>query len=331
MNEFPKTLTVARLPKRLAHAPIFFSVDKKAPVTPLDVTYVSGKETPVTMHFAGPERLGASDLRVLLGLSALAGWHASAGCGIRQMLHLGYQARRGLQLTGDAAKEKALAIPLPLRQFVTRIGYRSAGGAITNQVLLTLQRLASVTVHETYAGYCGSYRLISLREHPHEPRTLLVGLNPRLRTVLPRQKNYVQLDCHKAFAARSDAALLLLARLTWINTGSMRKIGLSTLCGYVYDGEAPSRGAEHHRRRTVRKALGELTELGWRVTMESGQTFQILRPTPPQLAPVNSLTNFCRNTEQWPSEHCLPLAPADHTPASAQGVKPAVSAHAVYN
>ena len=109
---------------------------------------------------------------------------------------------------------------------------------------------------------------------------LWIALNPRITEAILGRRSYARIDMSEVRALQTDPARLMHQRLSgWIDPGKSGKAELDTLCAYVWP-DATNAEAMKKRRQTARKALAELTSVGWTVSEYARSKFEIRRPAP---------------------------------------------------
>lgn len=265
------------------------------------------------VEFVSPFVLGAVELRTLQGLMALAAqravyWVGRSWVMCRPQSEVGTQLSLGFEATGPVREGRVLHVVGSLAELARAVGEDGRSGRAIQIQRRALRRLATVTVflrvEDWYsaAGVSGrwetksqkresSYRLVSGAWSGGAgggPGSLSVAVNPALSEVAmaavvsgQRGVKYIRMDMREVRALQLGAARLIHQRLcAWIDPGGSGKVMLSTLCRYVWHEKAPSPNAGKWRRKTVRKALRELTsfEQPWRVDEYERGKFAITRP-----------------------------------------------------
>ena len=81
---------------------------------------------------------------------------------------------------------------------------------------------------------------------------------------------------------KTDPARLMHQRLCgWIDPSKSGRVGLDTLCGYIWPDEATNPNTLKTRRQTARKALAELAAVGWTLNEYAKGKWEIKRPAQP--------------------------------------------------
>ena len=265
------------------------------------------------VEFVSPYVLGPGDLRALQGLMALAAeqavyWEDRSWVISRPEDELGRQLALRFEAKDDARDERVLQISGSLADLARAVGVDERSGKAIGVLKRSLKRLATVTVwlrasrwtHVYDVGRAprkqtkkreGSYRLASAwwaEGDVGSSGALRAAVNPALSevalaAVLPGGTGvkYIRMDMREVRELRTGAARLIHQRLcAWINPGAGGRVKLSTLCGYVYPEDAPTRGAAKKRRRAVRGALRELEgfDPAWGVEEYAPGRFAIARP-----------------------------------------------------
>ena len=239
----------------------------------LDVTYDYGGGQRI--QFVGPEPLGADDLRVLVGLVAMAG---PRGLVLEPDTRhqAGEQLRLALDPKWDAMQDDALAVKGSIRELALAVGYRG-GGRSYRIIRESVRRLYTVTVFAETNGKERGYRLLSSYGSDMSGG-LFVALNPMIaRAVAGGQ--HTRIDMREVRAIRSNSTRLIHQRLCgWIDPGGSGKVRLDTLCEYAWPDPPASIRVRYWRRSTARRALRELEGMGWTVSEYDRAKVEIARP-----------------------------------------------------
>ena len=257
----------------------------------LDVTYTYGEGESV--HFWGPEPLGADDLRVLQGLIAMAAVSGDLGRGI--MLRrdtestAGKQLRLFLDLQWDAIEKDAMVAKGSFRNLAYELGYTDIGGKQLKTIQASIKRLYAVSIFIEKDGKKCSSRILSEYASDEREGKLFVALNPRLAKAIAfggkkdpeteRIYQYTRIEMAEVRTLQADPARLIHQRLCGqIDPGKLKHFGLDTLCGYVWPDETNNPNTLKKRRQTIKKALAELSAAGWKVTEYTKGKWEIDRP-----------------------------------------------------
>jgi hypothetical protein len=241
----------------------------------LDVSYQFGQASLNKIEFSGPEALGVDDLRVLHGLVAMAGPK-----GHRLPTHphseVGKELRRRLEPSGEAEAQDACIVEVKYRALSREVGYRNPGH--TRSIKESIQRLSKVSIVEHIGLRRRGYRLLSAYEGGDALASLHVALNPRLADSIFGNTSFTRIDFAEVRSLTTDPARLMHQRLCgWIDPGRRRNVSLETLCNYVWRQEV-SIEASKKRRIAIRRALSELSDVGWLIDEYSNGKFSICRP-----------------------------------------------------
>lgn len=229
------------------------------------------------VEFSGPEPLGADDLRVLQGLVAMAGPRGqelpAAPCS-----DIGRALRAQLNLSGAATNADALVVRGSFRELAREIGLASLDDTVT--IRRCVERLWKVSVIAQSGSVRRGYNLLSGYVSDAAGGRLNVALNPQIAEAVLGCGQHTRIDLAEVRALRGDAARLVHQRLCgWINPGKSGRVGLDALMHYAWPDPA---GVETNKKRKqrLRRALAELSGLGWRVHEYVAEKFEISRPRP---------------------------------------------------
>lgn len=258
------TPTFAKMAPAIIHTPgLFISRVKDSLEHSMTLVHMMGG---IMFRLSGPQ-LGSVELRVLQGLVGFA----------------------GLQRQGSAVEptddiERLLFHRATLRttcnQLAEAIGYPANSGSAQGAIRKAIEKLSAVDIAIRSASSLDAPNLSAGRliSNDINSRGVDVALSPVLAAAIHGGRGtYLRTDLLEARRLTSDAARLLHHRLHWINTGTNRDVSLDKMIGYVWPSEEVSASAYRTRRQVLRRALGQLTALGWSVTSR-GELFQIGRP-----------------------------------------------------
>lgn len=243
----------------------------------LDVTYRHGDNT--TLRFVGFEPLDAQDMRLLQGIVALSGPNGVILSEDPQT-DRGQQLRLLLDPRLDAARADALVVKGTLGQLMREIGYATDGAEARRDLKASLLRMSNVTLHVKDGSREASFHLLSYL-FDEADGSLFVALNPRVATAVMGSA-HARIELSEVRALQSDPARLLHQRLCgWIDAppkGKSGRVGLDTLCSYIWPDSTENVNTMKTRRQTARKALTELAGLGWSIEEYARGKFEISRP-----------------------------------------------------
>lgn len=243
----------------------------------LDVTYEYGQNE--TLRFVGFEPLGADDMRLLQVAVALGGPHGLL-LTPEPRSTLGRQLRLLLEPTFDAIEKDGLVIRESMTKLLAEMALTD-GGENLKSLKSSLLRLSNVTILVTQGTRQASFHLMS-HAFDEETGRLWIALNPRLAEAILGHRPHTRIDLAEVRALKSDPARLIHQRLcAFIDPGATRRVEIDTLCGYAWT-DHPSENANttKYRRAQARKALAELSDLGWTISEYAHLKCAITRPGP---------------------------------------------------
>ncbi|UDN22984.1 replication protein C [Aeromonas veronii] len=241
----------------------------------LEVIYRFGGGNQI--EFSGPEPLGADDLRVLQGLVALAGLESQSNeIEPVAVSETGAILRDLLDLRWAANQQRVLVVRSSLRKLAKEVGY--ANPRDTNTVRCCIERLWKVSVIAKVAGQRSGFRLLANYVSDTQTDGLFLALNPLLTYAIMGNGRHVRIDMTEVRHLNGSIARLLHQRLcARVDCGQKRAVQLDTLVAYAFPDEVST--ATHRKRQSrVRKALDELTALGWSICEHAKGRFTIGRP-----------------------------------------------------
>lgn len=281
-------LTHARVDPAHCLAPGLFRSLKRGEraTSKLDITYLFGDGCSV--RFWGPEPLGADDLRVLQGLIAMAAVSGEDGRSIAltstTSSEAGCSLRSSLDLQWLALQKDAIVVMGSFTQLGHEIGLSDqngkVGGSQVNSMKRCVERLWATSVILDCLGERQGFRVLS--QYVSNEFNLCVALNPKLADAITGHSQHIRINLNEVRQIESDVTRLIHARLCgWINAGKIGRVGIDTLCSYVWQSAEPVDAAtlrrQHHFK--IRQALVELTKIGWSVDEYVKGKFQIKRAT----------------------------------------------------
>jgi hypothetical protein len=251
----------------------------------LSLTYEFSKQESVT--FKSLELLGADDLRVLQGIVALAGPHGVA-VGAQPASSEGMLVRQSLKVEGDGETEEILYVKTSYRKLAKEIGYANPDDIRPIRDCIERMYSTTIIVRKGSRSVGVGHMLAAYDGDEADGGGLLIGLNTKLAKAIMGGGQFVYIDMAEVRALSTDPARLIHQRLCgFINPGGSYRFNLDTLCGYIWPiddaAKSPSSEAMKRRRQTARKALGELSELGWTIEEYARAKFEITRPKRPGL------------------------------------------------
>lgn len=238
----------------------------------LDITYDYGKNE--SMRFIGFEPLGADDMRLLQGIVAFSGPNGVM-LTPKTKSDIGRQLRMFLDPKFEALEQDALVVRESLTRMLHEIGLTD-GMENIKALKASLIRMSNVTVIVKSGTKQASYNLMSHAFDESDGR-LFVALNPRITEAVLGQRKFAMINMSEVRKIKSDPARLIHQRLSgWIDQGKKAKIEIGTLCGYVWPDQA-TENTFKKRKATVRKALSEINDTGWKITEYRRGKFEIHR------------------------------------------------------
>lgn len=255
----------------------------------LEVNYVAGERR---VTFKSPDLLGAEDMRVLQGLMAVAmGWEREDWLKIDEPREaVGEQLALRFDAQADMYNRIALKVRGSFAAVARAVGIDPTTGGAVDRIRESIERLSGLTVIAEDRRGGGSCHFLSSiwgdrAERAGAPGGLLVALNPRLADMALYGRDgggkFIRIALSEVRALKSGAARLIHQRLCgWIDAGKSGRVGIDTLCSYVWPDEAGRAATRRQRRYRARRALRELEafERPWTVTEYAPGKLEIGRP-----------------------------------------------------
>ena len=249
----------------------------------LDVAYDYGDGKRI--EFSGPEPLGADDLRILQGLVAMAG-PGGLVLSPEPQTEAGQQLRQFLEPKWEAVQQDAMVVKGSYRALAREIGYADPDN--TRPIRDCIERLWKVSIIAQNGRKRQGFRLLSEYASDEQDGKLYVALNPLIARAVMGGGQHVRIDMDEVRALQTDPARLMHQRLCgWIDPGKSGRVGLDTLCGYIWPDEATNPNTLKTRRQTARKALAELAALGWTLNEYAKGKWEVKRPGTPTVTLPN--------------------------------------------
>ena len=246
----------------------------------LNVVHVTSRGD--SIEFSGPEPLGSDDLRVLLGLIAMAG-HDGLRATARPTTPAGHAARAELDLRGDGQLADVLLVNGSYRSLAQAIGYNNVGD--TSTIRDCIERLFKVTLICAVGGRRIGSRLLSEYAGDEKSGGLSIALNPGLSAAILGSARHIRIELDEVRRIKGAVALIVFHRMCgWINPGSTSEVREVTLSEYAWPSNPVSPSAERMRRKRLLEALDELKTVGWVIDPSSKGKFRISRPIPQPLS-----------------------------------------------
>jgi len=240
----------------------------------LDTTYVFGE---VSLRFVGFEPLGANDMRFLQGIIALAGPHGLI-MEPKPTTGAGHQLRLFLDARLAAAQQDALVVRSSMSHLLNLVGLTDGGKNIKG-LKESLTRMANVTVYVTKKQQQASFHLLS---YVFDDNELVIAVNPRIAEAILGKISHARIEINEVRELESDVARLIHQWLcAWIDPGKKKQIGLTTIIRYLWE-ETENAKTRQKRRQYVRKAMKEFEKIGWKVTEQGSEQYEIARPKLPK-------------------------------------------------
>jgi hypothetical protein len=231
----------------------------------LDITYTYGKNE--VLRFTGFEPLGVDDMRLLQGVIAMSGPHGVEVDILDPKTSVGKQLVLVFEPDGEMEKQRALAVKTSLYKLLKEIGYSDHDSHQRKSFMESLIRLSNVTIHVQNGSRFWSCHMLSYAIDQNDGR-VWIGVNPRVAEAVLGRRPYARIEMSEVRLLKSEPARLMHQRLCgYIDPGKMHpvSIGLEVLCGYIWPEPTGNDRAARQRRTTARKALAELSAVGWMV------------------------------------------------------------------
>lgn len=245
----------------------------------LDITYEYGDG--VIVHITGHEPLGADDMRILQTLVALAGPNG-VDLSSKPSSESGKRLREFMSTKFDDADRNAIVIRETMYRLLIEAGLKDSGQNRKN-VMASIDRLSRTVWGITKnMRRVGGFTTLSY-DIDEKTGCLHVALNPQIAVAILGNTKFINISMNEVRALDSDPARLIHQRLCgYINSGNFHPtpINIDTLARYVWvDVDSVKDSTLRERRRIVRNALSELSNLGWTIEEHTRGNYRIGRPT----------------------------------------------------
>jgi len=215
-------------------------------------------------------------MRILQGLVALAGLKGLI-LTPEPRSDMTRQLRLFMEPKFDAEGKDGLVVRERMTKLLAEIGYVDSGENIKT-LKASLLRMSNVTVLVTKNTRQASFHLLSY-DFDEADGHLFVALNPRIAEAVLGRRSHSRIELAEVRQFATDPARLMHQRLCgWIDPGKSRKVQLGTLCSYVWPEPTVNANTMKTRRTAIRKALAELSAVGWAVNEYAKVKFEISRP-----------------------------------------------------
>ncbi|MCO6441033.1 MAG: replication protein C [Nitrococcus mobilis] len=242
----------------------------------LDVVYRYGECERI--EFSGPEPLGADDLRILQGLVAMAGPYGNV-LWPEPKTHTGQWLRTALKPKWDAVREPALIVETTYSALARVIGYGDKGGKQFRVIQKCIERLWKVSIIAQSGDKRQGFRLLAEYSSDESDGRLVFALNPLIAQAVVGNQRYIRIQMDEVRRIKKETARLIHSRLCgWINPGGSGSISIDKLCTYLWPRPAASAATMRKRKQRIREALDEMKSLGWAVTEQAADKFNVGRP-----------------------------------------------------
>jgi len=247
----------------------------------LDITYALSDGGGI--RFVGFEPLGTDDLLFLQGLVALAGLR---GKDLPQVpnTEMGVLLRNAICKDSAASLGTLRVVNEKMSTLLKEIDMTD-GGENIRALKASLLRMQNVTIQTTDSllkkkSMTTVSQLIGYNFDNHN-EMMYVTLNPYLTNSIIGIGSFTRIEMSEIRGIKTGPTRLIHQRLcAWINQGEKRQVGMETLCGYISfdDGLNISRDTMRKREFVVKRALTELKDLGWTISLYAKNKYEITRP-----------------------------------------------------
>jgi hypothetical protein len=252
----------------------------------LDVTYDFGAGEQI--EFKGFEPLGVLEMRVLQGLVAMAGPDGlvledqdKANSETGQLMLDLFEPDPVVQAA--KLKPQSLVIRDSLRRLAREIGM-DEGGKSVKSIRQAIERMFAVSIFVQTGKRRLGMRMLAAYASDEGTGDLYVALNPRIASAIIGTAPYARIDLDEVRQLDSDPARFVHQRLCgWIDPGKSGEVSIDTLASYVWPDDASPDSATRMRKMRVRKAVAEISGLGWKVEEVKKDVWRFIRPKIPSL------------------------------------------------
>lgn len=241
----------------------------------LKATYTTTSETLV--EFTSFEPLGPDDLRVLVGLIAIAGLQKTDITKVQET-EVANALYEDMSITTRAEDFDIRIARGSFRMLAREIGY-VASGTNLEAIKQSIERLLKVSVLCTNGTKSQGYHLIS--RYRREGDGFIVALNPRIsRAIINNDdQSFVRISLDIVRQIKNDAALLLYYKLSasvW--PGETRQLTIEKIVEYIFLKENESQTNKYMRKNRAKAAFLLLNKIGWNCKVISDTHVQVTRP-----------------------------------------------------
>jgi Zn-dependent oligopeptidase len=117
-----------------------------------------------------------------------------------------------------------------------------------------------------------------LLSYVFDDNELLIAVNSRIAEATLGRIFHARIEINEARELESDIACLIHQWLcAWVDPGEKKQIRLTTIIRYLWE-ETKNAETRQKRRQYVRKAMKEFEKIGWKVTEQRKEQYEIPRP-----------------------------------------------------
>lgn len=243
------------------------------------------------VRFIGFRPLCARELKVLAAIVGLAGRRnvsEQVVPGARNTSELGRSLLAQLKDRGPGRPVGHVARPVvrvetTYEELGRLVGYAKRGSSMRKNLDEALLRLSSVSIHVHAPGERLEQTWLLSRCVDLAQGRVHIALNAEIARAVFSKDNFTMLKLDDLRGLRQDAAVLTYQRLCgFLNHGARRTLAVETLIGYIWPEPTNEKETLKKRRQRLKRALGELTSIGWdvrpTVLADGSPAYELRRP-----------------------------------------------------
>ena len=250
----------------------------------LDITYNYPNKK---IRFTCFEPLGADDMKLLQFLVALGGVNKHSVLRVTDNLEDDIDKQLIQNFVAQRFEEYAQIIKIKINSIhylIKEMGLAASGNNV-KRIKENMYRLKNVTIEEKFIinseeyGVSHVYNLISEYLLNEKSGYFYVALNPMIASAILGKSQFSHIDLNEIRSIKSAPTAIIHQHLCgWIDPGKAGNIGLDVLCSYPWPDEATNPETLRTRKLHAKKALKELSNIGWTITEIARNKWEIARP-----------------------------------------------------
>jgi hypothetical protein len=258
----------------------------------LDITYKYSKTE--SIQFVAAYQLGLTEMRVTQALIAMCSRRDPAKKkGVGKTIFENSEnpvaifLREAMRLDGVPMNGDPIGVNSSYRQLQREMGLSTKTSL--NLLKEAVKKLFGVAVFVTANGITRGFHLLTYFDDKtggnEDGGQFNVGLNPLIAEAMAIDGQFGSLNMPEVRAIKSETLRFLHQHLCgFIDPGKATSVGIDKLCLYSWPEPSDNVKTMNSRRASVKKALTELSRMGWKIGEVKKDIFRIGRPKLTDLA-----------------------------------------------